>query len=119
MQNKTRNQEIEYYYRQLRIQKYINDYENYLSQQNRITKQLRQLKETDNNGNLKWKKNIRSKKDATAEFDVAEFDVASFNYPTYKKYVLSRDKLDIVEKRLKSEKNYLSFLKRKINKNKY
>ena len=121
MPEKIQNQGKEYLRRQLRINEYILKYENYELQQSRITKQLRKLKETDNNGNLKWKKNLRFKEeeDNVAEYDVAEYDVAVFNYPKYKKYVLSRDKLDIVQKRLKNEKNYLSFLKKKIHRNKY
>ena len=42
---KTQNQEKEHYNRQLRIQEYTTEYENYLSQQTRITKQLNKLKE--------------------------------------------------------------------------
>ena len=114
MQRKTQNQEIEYHRRQLRIEKYTTEYDNYLLQQNRLIKQLNKLKETKDD-KIVWKDNLRFEEGDNKD----EYDVAIFNYPKYKKYNLSRDKLDIVQKRLKNEKNYLNFLKRKINKNKY
>ncbi len=115
MQKKAYNQEIEYYRRNLRIIDYTNKYEHYESQQIRVTKQLRRLKEISDDGSLVWKKNIRFEEGD----NINEYDVVIFNYPIYKQYLLSRDKLNIVEKRLKNEKNYLSFLKKKLNKNKY
>lgn len=110
---KTQNQQKEYYSRLLRIEEYTTEYENYQSQQTRINKQLNKLKEKKNDS-LVWKSNLKLEGN-----DGDEYDVAIFNYPKYKRYILSKDKVNIVEKRLKHEKTYLSFLQQKIRKNKY
>lgn len=114
MQQKEKNQLQEYLRRQSRVQDYTTEYENYLSQQTRLTKQLNKLKQKKND-TLVWKSNLRFEEGDNKD----EYDVAIFNYPKYKRYILSKDKVNIVEKRLKHEKTYLSFLQEKISKNKY
>jgi hypothetical protein len=115
MLTKNKNQLKEYEKRLNRIETYINKYEQYALQNSRITKQLRKWKEPNSEGKLVWKKNVRF----TVGENDNEYDKVSFTYPKPKMYILSRDRLRTVENRLKHERNYLSFLERKIKNNKY
>ena len=110
-QKKAYNQNKEYYLRNKRIDKYLKDYKNYSIQQDRIIKQLANLKIKNENGNDIWKNNLKN--------EYGNYDLAYFIYPERKIYKLTKDKLQKVTNRLLNEKKYMSFLAGKIKRNKY
>ena len=109
---KSQNQLNEYAKRKQRVENYEKEYKNFLSQNTRVSKQLNNLLETDKNGNRRWKQSLR----LTEGDNKGEYDVAVFNYPVYKRYILSLDKVNIVKNRLKQEKIYMNHLTSKIKK---
>ena len=112
---KSKNQQNEYEKRQDRIEKYLSEYENYALQNARVTKQLKNWKEINSDGELVWKEKLRFSEGEREN----EFDNVYFKYPKPKVYKLTKDKLRTIENRLRNEKNYLNFLEQKIKKNKY
>jgi hypothetical protein len=110
-QTKSNNQNKEYYLRNKRIDKYLNDYKNYSMQQDRIIKQISNFKFKDENGNNLWKKNLKN--------EDGEYDLVYFVYPERKIYKFTKYKLQAVTNRLLNEKRYMSFLAGKIKRNKY
>lgn len=115
IQKKTKNQQEEYNKRLNRVELYATQHEQYLLQISRITKQLKNWKEVNNEGKLVWKENLKF----TEGDNVNEYDRICFTYPKPKIYILSRDKLRTIDNRVKHEKQYLNFLEQKLKKNKY